>query len=99
MPTITVLPINKVLVCEKGDILLAVLKNHGVVVQTKCGGVASCADCIVKIVSGEKNISAPDFRETRLIGNVFFMTKERLSCQTKVLGDIVVHLDRHSELN
>jgi ferredoxin len=99
MPKITVQPLNLEIECQEGEVLLAVLKRHGVVIKTGCGGVASCAECILKIVEGEKNISEPDFTETRLIGNVFFMTKERLSCQTKVTGDVTIDLASHSVLN
>lgn len=75
--------------------LLEALREAGVYVKSSCGGVASCSDCLVKITSGEDNLNAPSFEETQLIGNVFHITKERLSCQTKVSGPVSVDISAH----
>ena len=77
--------------------LLETLKKHNIYVKSSCGGVASCGDCIVKVLSGADNISPAGFDETKLLGNVFHITGERLSCQSKITGGVTIdvsHQDR-----
>jgi len=79
---------------EKTDLLQALTKK-GMSIRSDCGGHASCSTCIIKIVSGEEYTSAPGFIEIQLLGNVFHITKERLSCQTKITGDVVIDISGH----
>ena len=77
--------------------LLESLSRKDIYVKSSCGGVASCGDCVIKVLSGASNLSSPGFDETALLGNVFHITGERLSCQAKVSGGVtidVVHHDR-----
>lgn len=60
----------------------------GVTIPSTCGGVGSCGLCKVKIVGGADQIGPMTQLETGKLGNVFFITKERLSCQTTVNGDV-----------
>tara|TARA_Y100001954_G_C15827547_1_gene613059 strand:- start:7651 stop:8391 length:741 start_codon:yes stop_codon:yes gene_type:complete len=73
--------------------ILEALKEKGVYIKSSCGGVASCTDCRVKVIAGEDALTTPPFEEVQLLGNVFHITKERLSCQTKICGDEIVILD------
>ena len=77
--------------------ILTILRKAEVFVKSSCGGHASCSDCIVKIISGEDLLTPPPFEEIQLLGNVFHITKERLACQTKVLGDVTLDLSGHDE--
>jgi len=77
--------------------LLTALREADIYVKSSCGGYASCSDCLVKIVEGVDNINAPSFEETQMIGNVFHITKERLSCQVKVEGEVIIDISRHNE--
>ena len=56
----------------------------GVEIPSTCGGVGSCGLCKVKITSGAEFLGEPTELEVGKLGNVFFITKERLSCQTTV---------------
>ncbi len=68
-----------------GERLTAVAHRCGVVIQQTCAGVPSCTDCKVVVKEGVENgFEAPQGPELRLMGNVFFITKERLSCQAIV---------------
>jgi 2Fe-2S ferredoxin len=56
-------------------------------------GKATCGLCRVKIVAGEEFLSPFNALERKHLGNVYFITKERLSCQARVTGgDIVVEV-------
>jgi 2Fe-2S ferredoxin len=100
MAKITLLPNNEVVEVAEGDStsLLELLKNHGLYVKSSCGGHASCSDCVIKVRSGESNLTEPTFEEINLLGNVFHITKERLSCQTKVLGDVTIDVSGHDKM-
>lgn len=75
--------------------LLEILKNNGYPIKSSCGGYANCSDCIVKILAGSENINQPTFEELQLLGTVFHITKERLSCQVKINGDFTVDIAEH----
>ena len=77
--------------------LLEAAREAGIYIKSGCGGHASCSDCLVKVTSGEDNINAPSFEETQLIGNVFHITKERLSCQTKITGPVEIDISGHDK--
>ena len=88
-------PIQKdIFVFEDEDLLHACRKN-GVNIKSSCGGVASCAQCVCKVRSGEDNLSAMKYEEIKLLGNVFHITKERLTCQLKITGDITLDVSDH----
>lgn len=84
--------LEKTIISTQTDSLLKTLKDNGFNIKSTCGGTGSCADCVVKIVSGEKNINEMTFSEKKLLGNVFHITKERLSCQCNLFGDITIDI-------
>jgi len=81
----------------EGENLLIALRKANVYVKSSCGGHASCSDCLIKITDGLDHLNEPSFEETKLIGNVFHITKERLSCQTMITGDIAIDLSGHDD--
>jgi ferredoxin len=94
---VTLWPDAQVVEVEKGAKLMTALKQEGFHINSSCGGCASCSDCVVIVKSGEDNLSAQKFEELKLLGNVFHITKERLSCQAEVLGDITVDISKHAD--
>lgn len=70
--------------------ILECLDRHNIDLDVKCGGFGQCGDCVVKVESGKEHISPMTLKETQLLGNVFFMTKERLACQCKVTGNVTI---------
>jgi ferredoxin, 2Fe-2S len=77
--------------------VLELAKRHGIFIKSICGGVPSCSECRVKVVSGEHNIMPPGFKEKNLIGSAYFVDRSRLSCQLKCLGDVTVDLAEQVE--
>jgi uncharacterized 2Fe-2S/4Fe-4S cluster protein (DUF4445 family) len=65
-----------------------------VAITTACVGKATCGLCRVKVVAGEALLSAFNADERKHLGNVYFITKQRLSCQAKVIadGDVTVEV-------
>ena len=96
---VTVWPSGEIVQMNEKDSLFAQLKENGINVKSTCGGCASCGQCTIVITSGEENLNEPSFEEKQLIGNVFHITKERLSCQTYTTGNITIDISAHLELN
>lgn len=94
---LTLWPSGKIIQVDAGTSMLEAMKSQGEYVKSSCGGHATCGDCVVKVMSGESNLTPPPFEEIRLLGNVFHITKERLSCQTKLMGDVSVDVSLHDE--
>ncbi|MBY0515478.1 MAG: (2Fe-2S)-binding protein [Bacteriovoracaceae bacterium] len=94
---LTLWPSQEVLDINPEESLLIQLKKAGKTIKSSCGGCASCGDCVIVVKSGESNLTSPTFEELRLLGNVFHITKERLSCQTKLTGDAVIDISAHEK--
>ena len=82
---------------QEGVSLLEGVRQEDHFIRSSCGGFASCSECVVKVCKGEENLNAPSPEEVRLLGNVFHLTKERLSCQTQVKGEAMFDLSSHQE--
>lgn len=94
---VTLRPNGNVVEIEEGKNLLVALRECDTYVKSSCGGHATCTDCIIKIVSGEDNLTPPPFEELKLLGNVFHITKERLACQTCVTGPVTIDISKHDK--
>ena len=55
-----------------------------------CGSVGVCGRCVVRILAGAENLSAPTMIELRVSAQRGFAADERLACQAIVMGDIEV---------
>ncbi len=97
MPRIKVFPFNQEVAVDEGGNLRDALDQAGFAIKSTCGGCASCAQCVVIIKEGAENISDISFEEKQLLGNVFHITHERLSCQTLVNGDVSVDISIHTQ--
>ena len=67
--------------------MLDLLREKGVRIRSSCGGHATCSDCIVKVKSGDNLLSQVNFEEKKLLGNVYYITKERLACQLSLAAN------------
>ena len=97
MHKVNIIPTGQVIEVEDGANLRESLISNGNNVYSKCGGCASCSDCIVVITDGHEHLNEIPFEEKQLLGNVFHITNERLACQVEVLGDITVDITEHLE--
>ena len=101
MPNITVILDSagnkKTLEVSPEESLLQALTKQGLYVKSSCGGVASCGDCVIKVIAGSNNLSPSGFEETGLLGNVFHITGERLSCQAKASGGATIDISHHDQ--
>jgi uncharacterized 2Fe-2S/4Fe-4S cluster protein (DUF4445 family) len=92
MPSVTFQPSGLRVECAEGESVFEVGRRAGVEISTACVGKATCGLCRVKILAGEAALSPFNAAEKKHLGNVYFITKTRLSCQSRVSGDVVVEL-------
>ena len=87
------LPDDVTATCEPGETVFEVGRREGIAIDTACVGQATCGLCRVRVVEGEDNLSGVNAREEHHLGNVYYLTKVRLSCQAVVQGgDVTVEL-------
>jgi uncharacterized 2Fe-2S/4Fe-4S cluster protein (DUF4445 family) len=93
MPTVTFLPAGVQAPCADGESVFEVAKRAGVMVDTSCVGKGTCGLCRVKVVAGETYLPPYGDVDRKHLGNVYFITKVRLSCQAIVTdGDVTVEV-------
>ena len=93
MPTVTFLPDNVTAEYRDGESLFATGTRASVAIETACVGKGNCGLCRVRIVAGERYLNEYTDAELKHLGNVYFLTKVRLSCRTTAQGgDVVVEL-------
>jgi uncharacterized 2Fe-2S/4Fe-4S cluster protein (DUF4445 family) len=83
---LTFLPSGLRVECEVGESIFAVARRSQIAITTACVGKATCGLCRVKIAGGESLLNAFNADERKHLGNVYFITKQRLSCQARVTG-------------
>ncbi|MCA9521447.1 MAG: 2Fe-2S iron-sulfur cluster binding domain-containing protein [Myxococcales bacterium] len=89
MAIIRFIPQNvEIEVCSETSVLAAAQKA-GLSIATICNGKASCSECRIKIHDGEDNMSPIVFKEKEHLGNLYFITKERLACQTFAVDGVL----------
>ena len=78
---------------KSGQSVLHVAQDNGIYIKSVCKGVPSCAECRVRVVEGDFNVTPPGSEELSLIGTGHFLDHRRLSCQLKCFGDITVDMN------
>jgi ferredoxin len=78
--------------CMIGESIYEVAWRSQVALTTACGAKATCGLCRVKILRGEELLSPPGEADKKHLGNVYFITKTRLGCQARLIGegDVIV---------
>ena len=86
MPKVLFKPGDDEVDCANGDRLFDVARGRQLKIQTACIGQGTCGLCRVRILAGEEHLSPYTDVEEKHLGNVYFLTKTRLSCQCRILG-------------
>ncbi len=79
---------------QQGESVFEVARRLGIAVETSCVGQGTCGLCRVKVIDGEGLLGPYTDVEEKHLGNVYWLTKVRLSCQARLTGDgeVVVEL-------
>ena len=81
---------DKVIEVEKGKSLYDVFNEHKIPLRSSCGGYGKCGECVIKIPEGKEYLPALTLEENQYLGNVFYITKERLCCRIPVEGPLKI---------
>ena len=90
MPRVTFADQGKAAEFSTGKTLLSCAMDMGVQISHVCGGDGACGTCRIEVVGGWDNLSPPTPDETYKE----IEPPHRLSCQCKLLGDVVVKVAR-----
>lgn len=63
-------------------------------IETACVGKGTCGLCRVRIVAGAQHLNAYTEEESKHLGNVYHLTKVRLACRSKAVGDVTIEVVR-----
>ena len=86
MPRVTFEDQRKTGEFPAGKTLLSAAIEMGVVISHVCGGDGACGTCRVEVVQGAEHLTPPTPDETYKE----IEPPHRLSCQSKLVGDVVV---------
>lgn len=86
MPRVTFEDQKKTGEFPAGKTLLSAAIEMGVVISHVCGGDGACGTCRVEVVQGAEHLTPPTPDETYKE----IEPPHRLSCQSKLIGDVVV---------
>lgn len=92
MPRVTFLPLNLSVELQPNESVFAAARRNQLGISTACAGKGTCGLCRIKIAGGEQHLPPINPVEKRHLGNTYFLTKLRLSCQLYPTGDIAVEL-------
>ena len=71
-----------------GEDLLEVLQSNGEPIATACGGIASCGQCRLTVVSGAEALVPIKPQELVHLGNVAKVLGLRLACQAQIVATV-----------
>lgn len=75
---------------EQGTVLMEALLKAGLPVASSCHGDGICGKCRVQIVAGAENLTKINEIETLVRDRLRVPAEFRISCQTRVVGDITI---------
>ena len=75
-----------------GSTLLQAASHLGIDLNHYGGGTCSCGTCRVEITDGARYLSRPEPRERMVLGAVNTEKGDRLGCQARVQGPVVVRI-------
>lgn len=89
---VTFLPQQKTVEARRGKTILTLAKEEGVRIMYDCDGNCTCGTCFVYVEKGAENLSAASEKEQAHLERQSLPQNARLSCQTHLLGDVVVRI-------
>lgn len=92
MPTITFQPMGKRFEVPAGTTVLEAAMKYDLFLRHVCGGNAMCATCRCKVIAGTDGLSPMARHEEKRLKELYAPSQTRLSCQAKILGDVVVEI-------
>ncbi len=92
MASVTFQPLNLRVDLEPDESVFTAARRNQLGISTACAGKGTCGLCRVKVLGGDEHLGPPSAIEKRHLGNTYFITKLRLSCQLRPTGDVAIEL-------
>ncbi|GAP08416.1 MAG TPA: DUF4445 domain-containing protein [Anaerolinea thermolimosa] len=92
--TVTLQPVGRRIVIERGATLLEAAQRAGVEMVASCGGMGVCSTCKVRLIQGR--VTPPVETELEELGEELIRAGYRLACQTEPLEDVRVEIPPES---
>lgn len=92
MPKVTFYPTGKSADVPVGMSLLDAADRVGLEMRHDCGGFATCSTCRIWVVDGMSNLTEIDLDEENMLEEAELAAPFRLSCQAKVLGEVILQV-------
>ena len=86
MPLVTFRALDKTVEIADGESLFEAGAKVGASIETACVGKGTCGLCRVKVHEGAEHLTPYTDEELKHLGNVYHITKVRLSCRARVHG-------------
>ena len=90
MPKLTILPDNKTLEAQDGDLILDTTLDNNIAHAHACGGEGKCTTCRVLVLDGLDHCSSITEKEEILKQKIHSTEEFRLACQTNIHGDMTI---------
>ena len=87
---VTLEPLGLRIECRPDETVFQAAKRQQAPIPTACVGRGTCGLCRVKVLAGEEALSPINSTEKKHLGNTYFITKQRLTCQLQVRGDVTL---------
>ena len=96
MPVVTIISdgVSTTVDAPDGSTLFEAGAKIAAGIETACVGKGTCGLCRVKIIAGAEHTNAFTDEERKHLGNVYHLTKVRLSCRTRISGDVTIEIIR-----
>jgi 2Fe-2S ferredoxin len=75
---------------RENETILDLARRAGVAIGNSCGAVGVCGRCRIRVVDGAEALCPPTSIELRVSQQRGFDDRERLACQSVVMGDCAV---------
>jgi len=93
MPKIVLKKSNKILEVSYGTRLFDVAKINSLPIVFGCGGDGRCGSCLIKIISGQENLTPAKENEIMKLRDIGKNKNEyRFACRCRIIGDITIDL-------
>ncbi len=92
------LGVKEVVTNDVSRSVLAILHSHFIDWMHTCGGKGRCTTCKMIVKKGGENLSGLTVAERKYQREGALIIGERLACQSKLVGDIVIRVPEESKL-
>jgi 2Fe-2S ferredoxin len=91
MPVLTIKTDKKTIEVEKNSAIIDVCEHHDTSILFGCRDGA-CGACMIRVVEHPQHLSPMEEHERDFLETMAARDDERLACQCRVLGDVVIEV-------